>query len=301
VPGPLEVPNGDRSLPLGGAKQRALLALLILNANRIVSRERLIDELWGDDPRETARTMVQVYVSRLRKLLPHGTLVTRPPGYSLEVEPEQVDLLRFLAGSAAGRVRGAVRAGRGRPARRTPTRGARGADRGRACARPAGGAGRRATDAAIGSTDSRSPWSWPRRAFASCRRRRCSRACSLPSRFSREVRATHPRDNGRSAPRSNGAMGSSSNRSRSCSPGCRASRAASRSTPRRRCARRRSTRPTRSPTRASSSETASARGCSRRWASRARSARTGRLRRRSMRAPRSLPHGARRTSVRWET
>src|SRR5262249_47296721 len=80
---------------LGGEKQRALLALLVLNANSVVSRERLIDQLWGDEPPETAVSMVQVYVSRLRKLLPEGTLVTRPPGYVLTAEPETVDLLRF--------------------------------------------------------------------------------------------------------------------------------------------------------------------------------------------------------------
>jgi DNA-binding SARP family transcriptional activator/class 3 adenylate cyclase len=93
--GPLEARIGDRPLPLGGAKQRALLALLLLNANRVVSRERLIDELWGDNPPETAVTSVQVYVSRLRKLLPPEALVTRPPGYLLEVEPESLDLMRF--------------------------------------------------------------------------------------------------------------------------------------------------------------------------------------------------------------
>ena len=74
VLGPLEALGSEGPLPLGGAKQRALLALLILNANRVVSRERLIDELWGDDPPETAVTTVQVYVSRLRKLLPDETL-----------------------------------------------------------------------------------------------------------------------------------------------------------------------------------------------------------------------------------
>jgi predicted ATPase/DNA-binding SARP family transcriptional activator len=94
VLGPLEV-RGDGLLPLGGAKQRALLALLLLNANRVVSRERLIDDLWGDKPPETAVTSVQVYVSRLRKLLPEDTLVTRPPGYALEVEPDALDLQRF--------------------------------------------------------------------------------------------------------------------------------------------------------------------------------------------------------------
>jgi DNA-binding SARP family transcriptional activator len=85
----------DGPLALGGEKQRALLALLLLNANRVVSRDRLIDQLWGDEPPETAVTTVQVYVSRLRKLLPAGTLTTRSPGYVLAAEPETVDLLRF--------------------------------------------------------------------------------------------------------------------------------------------------------------------------------------------------------------
>src|SRR5215212_7771900 len=75
VLGPLEALGSAGPLPLGGAKQRALLALLLLNANHVVSRERLIDELWGEDPPETA--------------------VTRVPGYVIEVEPENVDLIRF--------------------------------------------------------------------------------------------------------------------------------------------------------------------------------------------------------------
>ena len=103
VLGPLEVREGDRPLPLGGAKQRALLALLILNANRVVSRERLIDELWGDEPPETVVTSVQVYVSRLRKLLPPETLVTRAPGYLLDAERDEIDLFRFERLVADGR------------------------------------------------------------------------------------------------------------------------------------------------------------------------------------------------------
>lgn len=95
VLGPLEAVGSDGPIPLGGAKQRAVLALLILNANRVVSGERLIDELWGDDPPETASTGLQVYVSRLRKLLPEGSLQTRAPGYVLEADPEGVDILRF--------------------------------------------------------------------------------------------------------------------------------------------------------------------------------------------------------------
>src|SRR3954470_17516158 len=103
VLGPLEVREGDRPLPLGGAKQRALLALLILNANRVVSRERLIDELWGDEPPETGVTSIQGYVSRLRKLLPPETLVTRAPGYLLSAERDDIDLFRFERLVEAGR------------------------------------------------------------------------------------------------------------------------------------------------------------------------------------------------------
>src|SRR2546428_4080562 len=95
VLGPLEVRDGERSLPLAGAKQRALLALLLVKANHVVSRERLIDELWGEQPPETAVQSLQVYVSRLRKLLPPDTLLTRPPGYLLEVASDELDLQRF--------------------------------------------------------------------------------------------------------------------------------------------------------------------------------------------------------------
>ena len=103
VLGPLEVRDGERSLPLAGAKQRALLALLLLHANQMLSRDRLIDELWGEEPPETAVQSVHVYVSRLRKLLPAGTLVTRPPGYLLELEPDELDLRRFERLLAEGR------------------------------------------------------------------------------------------------------------------------------------------------------------------------------------------------------
>jgi predicted ATPase/DNA-binding SARP family transcriptional activator len=93
--GPVEVLGNDGPLSLGGAKQRALLALLLLHAGRVVSRERLIDDLWGDAPPDTARETVQVYVSRLRKLLPAGALATRGAGYALDVEPDSLDLAQF--------------------------------------------------------------------------------------------------------------------------------------------------------------------------------------------------------------
>ncbi|HEX7310442.1 MAG TPA: winged helix-turn-helix domain-containing protein [Gaiellaceae bacterium] len=75
VLGTLEVRDGDRSLALAGAKQRALLAPLLLNANRVVSRDLLIDQLWGEEPPESAVTSVQVCVSRLRELLASETLL----------------------------------------------------------------------------------------------------------------------------------------------------------------------------------------------------------------------------------
>ncbi len=98
--GPLEVCAEQRALPLGGAKQRALLALLLLHRNEVVSVDRVIDSLWGEAPPPAAAKSVQVYVSRLRRLFgPHGPadsrLVTRPPGYLLEAAPEETDLDRF--------------------------------------------------------------------------------------------------------------------------------------------------------------------------------------------------------------
>ena len=84
---------------LGSAKQRALLAILLLHANEVVSRDRLIDDLWGERPPASAPHSLEVYVSRLRKALqPDGgerMLVTRPGGYLLRLEPDQLDLGRF--------------------------------------------------------------------------------------------------------------------------------------------------------------------------------------------------------------
>jgi DNA-binding SARP family transcriptional activator len=101
--GPLDVAENDRSLALGGVKQRSLLAVLLLHANEVVSTDRLIDELWGGDPPATAAKSVQVHVSKLRKELGYARLVTRPPGYVLLVEPSDSDLARFeqLVGEAS--------------------------------------------------------------------------------------------------------------------------------------------------------------------------------------------------------
>ncbi|ADJ46191.1 SARP family transcriptional regulator [Amycolatopsis mediterranei S699] len=102
--GPLTVTVGGRAVPLGGAKQRVLLAHLLLNANRTVSPGQLIDTLWRGDPPTSATANLQTYVWRLRRLLPDGVaLRTHDPGYSLVVDPGDVDAHRFarLVGDAA--------------------------------------------------------------------------------------------------------------------------------------------------------------------------------------------------------
>src|SRR5947209_13516662 len=95
VLGPLEVRDDDQLLPLGGAKQRAVLALLLLNANEVVSVDRLVQEVWGDAPPASALTSLQVYVSRLRRTLGAGRIETRPPGYLIRTRAGELDLDRF--------------------------------------------------------------------------------------------------------------------------------------------------------------------------------------------------------------
>jgi DNA-binding SARP family transcriptional activator/WD40 repeat protein len=100
--GPLEALDEGQPVALGGSKQRALLALLLLHANETLSTDRLIDELWGERPPATAPKAVQVHVSRLRKALAAGNgatgdglVVTREHGYELQLEPERLDLHQF--------------------------------------------------------------------------------------------------------------------------------------------------------------------------------------------------------------
>ena len=95
VLGPLEVVDGARRVEIGPGKQRSVLAILLLNANQVVSTDRLVDELWGDRPPATAAKALQVYVSQLRKALGRETIVTRSPGYELQAPPGALDLDRF--------------------------------------------------------------------------------------------------------------------------------------------------------------------------------------------------------------
>jgi YVTN family beta-propeller protein len=137
--GPLEVCEGERTVTLGGDKQRALLAILLLHANEVISADRLIDDLWGDQPPPTALRTLQAHVSRLRKALDetgdgsggssNGVLVTHGHGYLIHVGPGELDLDQFrgrveegretlAAGDpdqAAGILRSALALWRGRP------------------------------------------------------------------------------------------------------------------------------------------------------------------------------------------
>ena len=113
--GPLEVLADGEAVDLGGQKQRVLLATLLLEANRVVARDRLIDALWEEEPPETAQKALQVYVSQLRKLLGKERLETKVPGYLLRVEVGELDLERFRELYEEGRHVEALSLWRGAP------------------------------------------------------------------------------------------------------------------------------------------------------------------------------------------
>ena len=176
--GPLEVAGPDGPVRIGGAKERLVLALLVLRAGEVVSRDALVDALWGDDPPATAVKTLQGHVARVRRALEAagmaGVLATRDPGYVLSVPADSIDVADFerhaaagrgaladgdaaAGGGGAGRGAGAVagrRAGRlprwrvggggGGAARRAAPLDRRGSDRRRPDARAARRAGRRA-------------------------------------------------------------------------------------------------------------------------------------------------------------
>jgi DNA-binding SARP family transcriptional activator len=98
--GPLEVRDGNRTVPIEGARQRGLLAVLLLHANEVVSTDRLIEDVWRGEPPDTADNALQRQVSRLRHVLEPSDgdshpLVTRAPGYMLRISPDTLDLERF--------------------------------------------------------------------------------------------------------------------------------------------------------------------------------------------------------------
>jgi SARP family transcriptional regulator, regulator of embCAB operon len=105
--GPIEVGVDGRVLDIGGAKQRALLAIFLLRANEPVPRDVLVDELWDDHPPVGARHTLEVYISRLRKTLEPAAgcevVVTSPGGYVLRAAEEQLDVCRFERLAGEGR------------------------------------------------------------------------------------------------------------------------------------------------------------------------------------------------------
>src|SRR3954469_12721273 len=101
--GPVEVRAGETPLALGGAKQKAVLVLLLLHRGEVVSSDRLMADLWGEHPPATARKALQVHVSGLRKALGDGVLETHGHGYRLGVDPGPLHLERSGALVAGGR------------------------------------------------------------------------------------------------------------------------------------------------------------------------------------------------------
>jgi DNA-binding SARP family transcriptional activator/ABC-type glycerol-3-phosphate transport system substrate-binding protein len=117
VLGPVEVTRDDGPLTLGGPKQRAVLAHLLVRANDLVPADVLIDLVWGEDPPEAARGTLHSYISHLRKALGWDRIESRPPGYVLRVSNEELDAARFesllnearLANGSPGRASNVLR------------------------------------------------------------------------------------------------------------------------------------------------------------------------------------------------
>jgi DNA-binding SARP family transcriptional activator len=109
--GPLEVWRSGHAVLLGGPRQRAVLALLLLEANRVVSMDRLAEDVWGGHPPDGWVTTLHTYVSHLRQALEPDrsrgvagdVLVTKGRGYLLRVDREHLDAARFQDGFTAGR------------------------------------------------------------------------------------------------------------------------------------------------------------------------------------------------------
>src|SRR5919108_5516753 len=95
--GPLEVRRDGVPIEVPGTRQRAVLAVLLLNANQVVSSERLLNDVWGEDLPSAGATALRVRVSQLRgALAPDGDVIaTRSPGYVINLEPDQLDVHRF--------------------------------------------------------------------------------------------------------------------------------------------------------------------------------------------------------------
>jgi DNA-binding SARP family transcriptional activator len=93
--GPFQLEEGGRHIAVGGVRQRAVLVSLLLHANEVVPSEQLLMDLWGEDSPPSAANSLQAAISRLRRALPPGRLITRAPGYTLRIFPEELDVSQF--------------------------------------------------------------------------------------------------------------------------------------------------------------------------------------------------------------
>jgi DNA-binding SARP family transcriptional activator/tetratricopeptide (TPR) repeat protein len=93
--GPFHLEDGGRRIMIGGVRQRAVLADLLLHANEVVPSEQILVDLWGEDTSPTAANALQAAISRLRRLLPPGRLITTAPGYMLRIFPAELDVAQF--------------------------------------------------------------------------------------------------------------------------------------------------------------------------------------------------------------
>ena len=101
--GPFQVEDSGRRITIGGVRQRAVLADLVLHANEVVPSEQLLVDLWGEDAPRSAANALQAAISRLRRVLPPSRLITTPPGYSLRIFPAELDVRQFEQLIAEGR------------------------------------------------------------------------------------------------------------------------------------------------------------------------------------------------------
>jgi DNA-binding SARP family transcriptional activator len=93
--GPFQLEEGGGRISISGYRQRAVLASLLLHANEVVPSERLLVDLWGEDSPRSAANSLQAAISRLRRVLPPGRLMTRTPGYAVRIFPEELDVSQF--------------------------------------------------------------------------------------------------------------------------------------------------------------------------------------------------------------
>ena len=113
--GPLEVVDGARTVEIRPGTDRALLALLLVHANEVVSSYRLIEDLWSGSPPASAPKIVQSGISRIRRAIGESRIETHPPGYRIVVGPDELDVTRFERLVAAGKGHEALALWRGRP------------------------------------------------------------------------------------------------------------------------------------------------------------------------------------------